>query len=107
MGEITATPAPDKPFAERCERIKRELAAAIQQVDQGKGVLIFTDIIGGTSCNVAREVLNGQQGTIIAGVNLPMLLKAAHLDDLPPQAAADELVQRSRQAIQSLPERNR
>jgi PTS system mannose-specific IIA component len=47
----------------------------IKEADQGKGVLIFTDIFGGTPTNVALA-FSGPQVDVICGVNLPMLIKA-------------------------------
>ncbi len=101
MGEITDSAILDSqtPFLERRDWLRRQIADAIHQVDCGNGVIILTDIIGGTSFNVASELLRPGQGVIISGVNLPMLLKAAYLNDLTPEEAAKELVERSRKAI--------
>lgn len=101
MGEMQPAPTGEHPFADRREKIRIALAAAASEVDQGGGVLILTDILGGTSSNVAQEVLTGRDGAVIAGVNLPMLLKAASLEATTVAAATDELVQRSRNAIQA------
>lgn len=101
MGEMQPAPAGEHPFADRREKIRIALAAAASEVDQGGGVLILTDILGGTSSNVAQEVLTGRDGAVIAGVNLPMLLKAASLEATTVAEAADELVRRSRNAIQA------
>ncbi|MEW6500077.1 MAG: hypothetical protein AB1456_01175, partial [Thermodesulfobacteriota bacterium] len=90
MGEMQPAPAGERPFADRREKIRIALAAAASEVDQGGGVLILTDILGGTSSNVAQEVLTGRDGAVIAGVNLPMLLKAASLEATTVAEAADE-----------------
>ncbi len=103
MGEMEPAPADKAPFADRRERIRAALTAAVAEVDRGCGVVILTDILGGTSSNVAQEVLLEKHGAVLAGVNLPMVLKAASLEAASVAAAADELVRRSRKAIRLLP----
>jgi mannose/fructose-specific phosphotransferase system component IIA len=103
MGEMEPAPADKAPFADRRERIRAALTAAVAEVDRGCGVVILTDILGGTSSNVAQEVLLEKHGAVLAGVNLPMVLKAASLEAASVAAAADELVRRSRNAIRRLP----
>ena len=51
----------------------RELVA---RLDIGKGVLIFSDIFGATPCNLAIKVLSPGRVEVVAGVNLPMLVRA-------------------------------
>jgi mannose PTS system EIIA component len=55
-----------------------EIAQAVAGVQQGQGVLIVTDMFGGTPSNLAMTFL-GQQVEVITGVNLPMLIKLAGL----------------------------
>jgi PTS system ascorbate-specific IIA component len=50
--------------------------ARLDEVDRGEGVLILTDVYGATPCNTVCKLLNTRQVEAIAGVNLPMLLKA-------------------------------
>lgn len=52
-----------------------DLLAAINKVDQGAGVIIVTDMFGGTPSNLAVSVLGEQKIEVIAGVNVPLLLK--------------------------------
>jgi PTS system mannose-specific IIA component len=56
------------------EAARDALAAAIQEVDEGDGVLVLTDMLGGTPANLALGFL-GDALDVVAGVNLPMLLK--------------------------------
>lgn len=56
------------------EAARDALAAAIQEVDEGEGVLVLTDMLGGTPANLALGFL-GDAVDVVAGVNLPMLLK--------------------------------
>ncbi len=53
---------------------KKIISEAIKQVDQGDGVLIFTDLFGGSPSNIAFSFLNREKVDVITGVNLPMVL---------------------------------
>ncbi len=57
----------------------------IARMDQGKGVLILTDVYGATPCNTICKLIEHEHVEAVAGVNLPMLLKALTYrdDDLP------------------------
>ncbi|HYM46855.1 MAG TPA: PTS fructose transporter subunit IIA [Burkholderiaceae bacterium] len=50
--------------------------ALVREVDRGEGVLILTDAFGATPCNVATRLAESERVAVIAGVNLPMLLRA-------------------------------
>jgi mannose PTS system EIIA component len=54
---------------------RREIAAAIKEVDVGQGVIILTDLFGGTPSNLAISLLDAGRIEVIAGVNLPMLIR--------------------------------
>ncbi len=57
------------------EDIKKEITTAIKKVDKGDGVLILTDLFGGTPSNIALSFLKEGKVEVVTGVNLPMLLK--------------------------------
>lgn len=57
------------------EKVKKELEKAIKEVDSGEGVIIFTDMFGGTPCNISLSFLERGKIEVITGVNLPMLVK--------------------------------
>ncbi len=60
--------------------------ALIQQLDAGSGVLVLVDVYGATPCNIARELCQGERVMGVAGVNLPMLLRAVnHSNDSLPE----------------------
>lgn len=59
------------------ERLRNKLAAAISQVEQGQGVLILTDMFGGSPNNISLAFLEEGKAEVVTGVNLPMLIKAA------------------------------
>lgn len=59
------------------ERIRK----AIKGVDKGSGVIIFTDMFGGTPSNISLSFLDELKVEVVAGVNLPMLLKMATISE--------------------------
>ncbi|MEM1197060.1 MAG: PTS sugar transporter subunit IIA [Pseudomonadota bacterium] len=59
------------------ERRRSEIAQAIETVDAGKGVIILTDLFGGTPSNLAISLLDTGRVEVIAGINLPMLIRLA------------------------------
>lgn len=61
------------------ERRRRDILAACHQVDTGSGVILLTDMFGGTPSNLAISVMEQTRGEVIAGLNLPMLIKLASL----------------------------
>jgi mannose PTS system EIIA component len=56
---------------------RQDILEAVQKADQGHGVIILTDMFGGTPSNLAISVMSGDKIEVIAGVNLPMLIKLA------------------------------
>ncbi len=61
------------------ERRRTDILEAAQKVDQGDGVIIFTDMFGGTPSNLAISVMEEADVEVIAGVNLPMLIKVSSI----------------------------
>jgi PTS system mannose-specific IIA component len=59
------------------ERRRKEIAAAIKQVDSGEGAIILTDLFGGTPSNLAISLMQAGRVEVIAGINLPMLIRLA------------------------------
>jgi PTS system mannose-specific IIA component len=57
------------------EDLQKEISTAIRKLDRGKGVLILTDLFGGTPSNISLSFLKEGKVEVITGVNLPMLLK--------------------------------
>jgi mannose PTS system EIIA component len=57
------------------EEVKKDMTAAIKKLDQGRGVLILTDLFGGTPSNLSLSLLKEGKVEVVTGVNLPMLLK--------------------------------
>ncbi len=56
---------------------RNEIATRMAEVDSGDGVILLTDMFGGTPSNLAMSMLRDQDVEVIGGVNLPMLVKLA------------------------------
>ena len=61
------------------EQRRSEIVEAIKSVDDGSGVVVLTDMFGGTPSNLAISTMDRKGIEVIAGVNLPMLVKLASL----------------------------
>ena len=57
------------------EMRRKEIADAVRNVDEGRGVIMLTDLFGGTPSNLAISLLESGRTEVIAGVNLPMLIR--------------------------------
>lgn len=63
------------------EARRKEIADAIKQVDSGEGAVILTDLFGGTPSNLAISLMEVGRVEVIAGINLPMLIRLAGARD--------------------------
>lgn len=72
------------------EDLKKEISRAIKKLDQGRGVLILTDLFGGTPSNISLSFIKEGKVEVITGVNLPMLLK---LPDIREEMSLKEFAQ--------------
>jgi mannose PTS system EIIA component len=59
------------------EQRRNDILTAVARVDDGTGVIILTDMFGGTPSNLAISVMENAHVEVVAGVNLPMLIKLA------------------------------
>jgi len=57
------------------EQRRQDIISAIASVDSGSGVVLLTDMFGGTPSNLAISVMSGAHVEVLAGINLPMLIK--------------------------------
>jgi PTS system mannose-specific IIA component len=80
VGDLPRFAAVSIGWHEDTEDARAEIAQAITRVSQGGGVLILTDMFGGTPSNLAMTFL-GDTVEVITGVNLPMLIKLADLGE--------------------------
>jgi PTS system mannose-specific IIA component len=59
------------------EQRRTDIVDAVARADRGSGVIIVTDMFGGTPSNLAISVMDGVEIDVLAGMNLPMLIKLA------------------------------
>lgn len=79
------------------EKRRQDIVDAIGMVDNGAGVVLLTDMFGGTPSNLAISLLEKNRVEVIAGINLPMLIKLASIRD---SMALAEAVLEAKQAAQ-------
>ncbi len=72
QAETVAIGPDDDPAARR-----QDIFDAVARVDDGAGVIVLTDMFGGTPSNLAISIMEGAKVEVIAGANLPMLVKLA------------------------------
>ncbi|MEI6438902.1 MAG: PTS sugar transporter subunit IIA [Alphaproteobacteria bacterium] len=61
------------------EKRRQDILVACERVNSGSGVILLTDMFGGTPSNLAISVMEQTRAEVIAGLNLPMLIKLASL----------------------------
>ena len=110
MRETVQMLEPDEPddlgalslaWDEAPEAASRRLEKAISEVNRGKGVVLLTDMFGGTPSNLALAFLEPGSIEIVSGINLPMVVKARALarEGRSPRDIAHTLEERGRRAI--------
>jgi PTS system mannose-specific IIA component len=83
-------------------RKQDEIVRAARTVDQGDGVLVVTDMFGGSPSNLSLPACVGPDRRILYGANLPMLIKLAKSRDLPVPEAVSAALDAGRKYINSL-----
>jgi PTS system mannose-specific IIA component len=63
------------------EEIRKGIASALKATDEGDGVLVLTDMFGGTPSNMSLSFLDEHHVEVVTGINLPMLIKLATLSE--------------------------
>jgi len=76
-GSVEAAAAIDVPATLAPPEISKRVLEAIAEVDRGQGVLVLVDLLGGTPWNRTAGLVGTRDVEVLAGVNLPMLLKFA------------------------------
>jgi PTS system mannose-specific IIA component len=79
IGRIAAVAASHVEPSASAEEIHDHILEAVKKVDQGDGVLILADLLGGSPCAQSLPLCAQRQVEVVTGVNLPMLLKANSL----------------------------
>jgi PTS system mannose-specific IIA component len=75
------------------DRRRQDILSAVRTVDDGSGVILLTDMFGGTPSNLAISIMEPGRVEVVAGVNLPMLIKLASIRADKPLAVAIEEAQ--------------
>ncbi|HKF58712.1 MAG TPA: PTS sugar transporter subunit IIA [Blastocatellia bacterium] len=78
VGEIDHITAVSIGWHDDVEIAREQVARAIARLDTGDGVIVLTDMFGGTSTNIAASFLYQARVEIVTGVNLPMVIKLAN-----------------------------
>ena len=100
VGELRRFAAVSIGWHEDTDDARAEIQQAVARVDNGSGVLILTDMFGGTPSNLAMTFLVEGRVEVITGVNLPMLIKLANLSEQSDLlAVAREMREHGRHAI--------
>ena len=75
------------------EKRRQDIIDAVKQVESGDGVIVLTDMFGGTPSNLAISIMDKTKSEVIAGINLPMLIKLASVRGECPLGEAVESAQ--------------
>lgn len=81
------------------EKSRKEIIEKVKTLDVGDGVCIATDMFGGTPSNLAISVMDNNKVEVVAGLNLPMLIKLVRSRNLPLKTAAEEAAQSAKKYI--------
>src|SRR5215203_3297716 len=100
VGDISHVTAVSIGWHDDVEMAKDQVERAIKSVSQGSGVLVMTDMFGGTPTNIAAMFLKDGEVEIVTGVNLPMVVKlASNTKDLSLSELALEVESQGKQSI--------
>ena len=79
VGDLPGFAAVSIGWHDDVEQARAEIAQAIARLDASDGVILLTDMFGGTPSNLAMSLLEDGRVEVVTGVNLPMLIKLANL----------------------------
>lgn len=100
-GELEGFGAVSLDWNDGFDQAQARIKSALEMLDQGDGVLVLTDLFGGTPCNVALTFLDPGRVEIVTGVNLPMVVRLACLGkrEMPVHEVAHWLRDKGRSSI--------
>ena len=100
MGRLENADAISITQMEQSEEILKSISDKIAALDQGQGVLILTDMFGGTPSNLSLSFLEEERVEVLSGVNLPMVVSVAQLrDDLTLEELGEKAQREGRRSI--------
>jgi PTS system mannose-specific IIA component len=79
VGKFASVESVSVDASEQIDKARKKIEAALQRVNDGSGVLILTDLFGGTPSNLVLSYLEVGRLEVVTGVNLPMLMKLPSL----------------------------
>lgn len=88
------------------DRLVLDAEKKLAELDSGDGVLVLTDLCGATPANIACRLAHLENVMVVAGLNLPMLMRVLNYPDLQLTEMAERAVEGGRQGIMLLPGRN-
>lgn len=92
VGKLPRIEAVSIHASEQIEKARKKIETVLQRVDDGSGVLILTDLFGGTPSNLVLSYLEAGRLEVVTGVNLPMLMKLPSVrEERDLRALADKL----------------
>lgn len=102
VGETTLnTMCLDVPVDTNLERLSELVTKQLEQLEQGEGVLILTDVFGATPNNVARSFAQPGQVEVLAGLNLPMLVRVFNYPQADLHSLCEMAAEGGRRGIQA------
>lgn len=81
VGELDHIAAVSIGWNDDVEKVQKEIKKAIEEVSNKKGVLLLTDMFGGTPTNISAMFIKENEVEVVTGVNLPMVIKLASQND--------------------------
>ncbi len=100
VGDISHVVAVSIGWHDDVEAAKDEIERAIKNVSQGAGVILLTDMFGGTPTNISAMFLKENEVELVTGVNLPMVIKlASNTKDVTLDELAREIEEQGKQSI--------
>jgi len=99
VGELANMQAISIGWNDDVNEARERIRTSLKQIDHGHGVLILTDMFGGTPTNISLTFLEKGRTEIITGVNLPMLIKVAGTTETDLQAVAQKVRAQGQKSI--------
>jgi mannose PTS system EIIA component len=100
VGDLAHLAAVSIGWHDEVESAKEEILRAIEQVSEGRGVLLLTDMFGGTPTNISAMFYEQGEVEIVTGVNLPMVIRvASQTNEISLTQMADEVEKYGKESI--------
>ena len=104
VGKFPSVEAVSIQASEQIEKARKKIEAALHRVNDGSGVLILTDLFGGTPSNLVLSYLEAGRLEVVTGVNLPMLIRALTYREEPLEVALDKALSGASEGVMRMGE---